>query len=82
MVEIAQTFYLKTNFPNCVGSVHGKHIRWINPRKYGSTYFNYKKYFSVVLMTVADANLRFIAIYVLASVKKVIPLYFEIALWE
>lgn len=38
-----------------------KHIRCINPRNSGSNYFNYKKYFSIILMAVVDANLSFIA---------------------
>lgn len=41
-------FYKKTNFPNCVGAVDGKHIRYINPCGGGSNFFNYKKYFSTV----------------------------------
>lgn len=68
--EIANQFYLKTDFPNCVGAVDGKHIRCINPRAAGSSYFNYKKFFSIVLMAVADANLRFIAIDVGAYGKE------------
>ena len=69
-LEIAETFYLKTNFPNSVGSVDGKHVRCRNPRKSGSLFFNYKKFYSVVLMAVADANLRFVAIDVGAYGKE------------
>lgn len=69
-LEIADTFNFKTNFPNCVGAIDGKHIRCINPRKSGSNFFNYKKFFSVVLMAIADANLRFIAIDVGAFGKE------------
>lgn len=61
-LEIADGFFKKTNFPNCVGSVDGKHIRCINPFGGGSNFFNYKKYFSTVLMAVVDANLSFVAI--------------------
>ncbi len=60
--EIADLFYKKMNFPNCVGAVDGKHIRFRNPKNSGSEYFNYKKYFSLVLMAIADANLSFIMI--------------------
>lgn len=61
-VEIADTFYKKTNFPNCVGAVDGKHIRFRNPKNSGSKFFNYKKFFSLVLMAVVDANLLFTVI--------------------
>lgn len=69
-LEITDTYYRKTNFPNCVGAVDGKHIRCIKPTRSGSKFFNYKSYFSVVLMAVADANLRFIAIDVGAYGKE------------
>lgn len=61
-LEIADTFYSKTNFPNCLGAIDGKHIRCRNPRNSGSYYFNYKKYFLIILMAVVDANLSFVVI--------------------
>lgn len=61
-LEIADTFYLKTNFPNCLGAIDGKHIRCRNPRNSGSFYYNYKKFFSIILMAVVDANLSFVVI--------------------
>jgi len=61
-LEIANKFYLKTNFPNCVGAVDGKHIRCIKPNNSGTMFYNYKKYFSIVLMAVVDAEYSFISI--------------------
>jgi hypothetical protein len=37
----------------------GKHVRIIQPEFSGSQFYNYKKFFSVVLFVVADANYRF-----------------------
>lgn len=61
-LQISDVFYEKTNFPNCLGAIDGKHIRCKNPNNVGSLYYNYKKYFSIVLMAVVNANLNFIAI--------------------
>ncbi|XP_077151652.1 protein ILRUN isoform X1 [Ranitomeya variabilis] len=61
-LEIAEKFWSVCDFPNCLGAGDGKHIRIIKPARTGSEYFNYKKYFSIVLMAIADANCRFIAV--------------------
>ena len=57
--SIAEEFYSIWNFPNCLGSIDGKHIRIQCPQNSGSMYYNYKTYFSIVLQAVADAHYRF-----------------------
>lgn len=60
--KIEQDFADKWNYPNCVGAIDGKHVVVQAPRKSGSLFFNYKKTFSVVLLAIADANYKFIAV--------------------
>lgn len=62
--SIASDFEKNANFPHCIGAVDGKHIRIICPTRSGSMYFNYKAYYSVVLMAVADAKYRFVYVNV------------------
>lgn len=58
--SIASDFERIADFPHCLGAVDGKHIRLTCPFDSGSMYFNYKDYFSIVLMAVADAKYRFV----------------------
>lgn len=57
--EIADKFLHIWNIPNCCGAVDGKHIRIIAPHNSGSTFYNYKNYFSIVLMAICDADYNF-----------------------
>ena len=50
------------NFPLVVGCLDGKHIRIVCPTDCGAMFFNYKKYFSVVLQGLVDAHYKFITV--------------------
>jgi hypothetical protein len=59
-IKIADEFHHHTNFPNVIGAIDGKHIRMVNPKHSGSSYFNYKKFFFCVLMAWTDADYKFV----------------------
>ena len=57
---ISDNFLQKWNFPHTCGALDGKHIACKCPPKSGSQYFNYKGFYSVVLMALVDADYKFV----------------------
>ena len=57
---IAEQFEAKWGFPHCLGSIDGLHVPIEKPPGSGSKYYNYKKFFSIVLLGICDSNCRFI----------------------
>lgn len=55
------------DFPHTLGALDGKHIRIKSPPHSGSDFYNYKGYFSVVLLAAVDAVGKFIFIDVGAN---------------
>uniref|UniRef100_A0A1A8PU22 DDE Tnp4 domain-containing protein n=1 Tax=Nothobranchius pienaari TaxID=704102 RepID=A0A1A8PU22_9TELE len=62
--EVAQGFWAKWNFPNCLGAIDGKHVVIQAPPNSGSRYLNKRNGFSRVLLALVDADFRFRVIQV------------------
>ena len=58
-LDIVTEFDNKWNFPHWLGAIDGKHIIIQAPPRSGSSFFNYKKSFSIVLLAVCNANYDF-----------------------
>ena len=55
-VGLAKNFNNEWNFPDCFGALDGKYIMIECPHNAGSTTFNYKNFYSLVLMAIFDTN--------------------------
>ncbi|KAG0425316.1 hypothetical protein HPB47_027507, partial [Ixodes persulcatus] len=59
-LAVMKNFYVRWQFPQCIGALDGKHVTIIEPPNSGSVYFNYKKSFNIVLFVLVDADSRFV----------------------
>ncbi|XP_049291680.1 putative nuclease HARBI1 [Anopheles funestus] len=57
--EVATEFERKWNFPHVIGAIDGKHVSIIAPKNSGAEYYNYKNFYSIVLLGIVDANYNF-----------------------
>ena len=57
--QVAREFWDKWNMPNCIGAIDGRHTKIQNPPNAGSLYFNFKQYYSIVQLSIVDANYCF-----------------------
>jgi hypothetical protein len=52
----------KSGFPQIIGAIDGCHVAINRPKEDGNSYFNRKKFYSVVLQAVCKADRSFIDI--------------------
>ncbi|KAJ8910546.1 hypothetical protein NQ315_011059 [Exocentrus adspersus] len=57
--KVASQFENRWQFINCGGALDGKHIRIVPPPKSGALYYNYKNFYSVILMALVNSNYEF-----------------------
>lgn len=53
-----EVFRERWNFPFCVGAIDGKHVRVKSPWKSGSLNYNYKGFFSIVVLAVVSGDYK------------------------
>ncbi|XP_023319391.1 uncharacterized protein LOC111694669 [Trichogramma pretiosum] len=58
--RVAEEFVQVLHFPHCIGTIDGRHYPIRQPKHSGNAYYNYKKIFSLNMMTICDVHQRFL----------------------
>ncbi len=61
-VQTAKEFERLWNFPHVLGAIDGKHVAITKPRRAGSTFYNYKKFHSIIFLAIVDAHYKFLEV--------------------
>ena len=59
-LDIIEKTKERWQFPNCFAAADGKHIGILCPQRSGSEYYNYKGFFSIVLLAFVDYDYKFL----------------------
>ena len=65
-------------FPNCNGEVDGKHIFILHPNDSESIFYNYKVFFSIVMLAIVDYDYKFLFVDVGCREESVTEVFFDI----
>jgi hypothetical protein len=68
-VNTANYFYGRTQFPDRIDAVDGKHIPIKVPSGSASLFYNYRYFFSILLLALVDADCCFIVVAIVAIGK-------------
>ncbi|CAH1990584.1 unnamed protein product [Acanthoscelides obtectus] len=79
--KCAEEFENRWGFPNCIGSVDGKHVTIKRPNNSGSNYWCYLHKYSIVLMAIVGPDYKFVLILVVSE-KIVMRVFSKPQTWE
>ena len=60
ILQVAEGFGKRWNFHHVCGALDGKHIKMKAPKKSGTLFYNYKGFFSIVLLGLVDSEYKFL----------------------